>query len=235
MGSKNATTQTQRVAMITGGSRGIGFETAKAFLLAGFKVAFCGRSQTNVKQAEEELKQPGDLFAMAADVRDYGQLKKFVAETLKQFSRIDVLVNNAGVLWFGDFQRQDVRSINEEVDVNLKGMLFTTRAVLPEMLRQKKGVIINISSGAGKHGSPGVATYSATKFAVVGFTESLAEELKETEIAVYAICPGNVATDMQEKYSGSKIGLPPEKIAEEILKLANAKTRLSSGDALEVY
>ena len=235
MVSKDETSQTHRVVMITGGSRGIGFETAKAFLIAGFKVAFCGRSQTNVKQAEEELKKFGEVFTMATDVRDYGQLKKFVAETLKRFSRIDVLVNNAGVLWFGDFQRQDVRSINEEVDVNLKGMLFTTRAVLPEMLRQKKGVIINISSGAGKHGSPGVATYSATKFAVVGFTESLAEELKETEIVVYALCPGNVATDMQEKYSGRKIGLPPENIAQEILKLANAKTRLSSGDALEVY
>jgi len=221
--------------MITGGSRGIGFETAKTFLKAGFKVTFCGRSQTNVKQAEEELKQFGDVFAMAADVRDYGQLKKFIAETLKRFSRIDVLVNNAGVLWFGDFQRQDVRSINEEIDVNLKGMLFTTRVVLPEMLRQKKGMIINISSGAGKHGTPGVATYSATKFAVVGFTESLAAELKETNIAVFALCPGNVATDMQEKYSGRRIGLPPEKIALEILKLTNEQTRLSSGDALEVY
>ncbi|MCH7952162.1 SDR family oxidoreductase [Patescibacteria group bacterium] len=225
----------KQVAIITGGSRGIGFETTKLFLERGYNVAFCGRSKTNVEQAEKELKQRGKLLAMTADVRDYGQVKAFLDRVSKKYDRFDVLVNNAAVLWTGDFARQAVKSINEEVDVNVKGVLLMTRAVLPKMREQKSGCIINVSSGAGKHGIARLTTYCATKFAVIGFTESLAEEVEKDGIMVYGICPGRVATDMQVQHTGEKVGMSPKKIAVSILKLAGPNPPIKPGECLEIY
>lgn len=248
-----------KVVLITGGSRGIGFATAKMFLESGAKVSYCGVKDENVKKsrldlarldstrqakrarldlakrAEKELGRVGDTIAIKADVRNYKEVSELVDKTIKKFGRIDILVNNAGVAWSGEFANEEVENMDELVDVNVKGVLYTARAVLPQMTKQGGGVIINVSSGAGKSGISHLATYSATKFAVVGFTEALAGEVGKSNIRVYAICPGSVATDMIEEITGRKIGMPPEKIARKILDLAGPNPPISPGECLEVY
>lgn len=207
------------VAFITGGSRGIGFATAKAFLETGAKIALVSRNPEMLAKARSQLEPIGEIEASALDVRDASRLEGFAAHVRERFGRIDVLVNNAGRAWSGNFVDQPLESIEEIVDVNVKGLLYTTHAVLPVMLAQQSGVIINVSSGAGLHAFPGLAVYCASKFGVVGFTESLAAEVQSHGVRVFGICPGRVATDMQLEVSGQRIGIPPERVAEEILRM----------------
>lgn len=224
-----------KVVLITGGSRGIGFATAKAFLEEGAKVAFFSKNPQNVEKAKNELSQLGEVLALRTDVRNFGEVKTFVDKVIKKFGRIDVLDNNAGIAWSGDFANQEVEETDRAIDTNIKGVLYTTHAVLPQMIKQGSGTIINISSGAGLHGIQGLATYSASKFAVIGFTAALAKEVKDLGIKVFAVCPGRVATDMQVDISGAKIGMSPERVAGKILKLAGPNPRLRSGGCLKVY
>lgn len=219
---------TGRTVLITGGTRGIGYATAQAFLEQGAHVAICGTNPGNLKAAEHAL----EVLAVRADVRDAHQVQSFVEQARKRFGRIDVLVNNAGVAWSGDFADESYESIARQIDVNVKGVLYTARAVLPQMLEQGSGVIINISSGAGLTGFPGITTYSASKFAVVGFTEALDQEVRERGIHVYGVCPGRVATDMQRAYAGRKIGMPPEQVARRIVELAGTKPRAQTGSCV---
>jgi 3-oxoacyl-[acyl-carrier protein] reductase len=224
-----------KAILITGGSRGIGFWAASAFLREHARVAICATSKEGLERSKRELGLEANLYTVPADVRRFKQVKDFVESAIKRFGRIDVLINNAGVAWAGDFVNQSLESINEEIDVNLKGVLFTTKAVLPKMIEQREGVIINVSSGTGKSGAGGLAVYSATKFGVVGFTEGLAQEVKGLGIRVYAICPGAVATEMQEQTSGFIRGLPPGTVAENILELAGPHPPVDPGECLEVY
>jgi 3-oxoacyl-[acyl-carrier protein] reductase len=138
----------------------------------------------------------------------------------------DVLVNNAGISYVGPFAKEPAESISAVVDVNLKGVMYMTRAVLPAMLARREGVIVNVSSGAGLSGFPDIVSYCATKFGVVGFSEALDEEVRGSGVCVYALCPGAVATDMQVQYSGAKVGMAPEKVARRMLELAMMKPGL---------
>lgn len=224
-----------KVVIITGGSRGIGYETAQAFLEKKAKVAICSQNPFNLKEAEKNLKKKGFLLARVVDVGNPEQIKDFVKEIIEKFKKIDILINNAGVLWSGEFKEQTLESIDHIINVNIKGVLYVTRLVLPFMIEQKSGIIINISSGAGKAGIPKLACYCASKFAINGFTESLAQEVEKYGILVYALCPGKVATDMQIQFSGKKIGMPPQKIAQKIIKLCKPNHPISSGQCLEIY
>lgn len=225
----------KKTAVVTGGSRGIGFATAKLFLKEGYNLSLCSRSQGNLGAARKSLSKTGKLMAMVADIRDYKQVKAFIDKTQEKFETIDILVNNAGVAWAGQLVKQPVKSISELIDVNLKGMIFVTRSVLEVMRRQKQGTIINISSGAGKTGIAELATYSATKFGVIGFSQSLNQELAGSGIRVFALCPGRVATDMQLTIHKEKAGMPPEKIAEKVLQLVGDNPPVKPGECLEVY
>ncbi|MFA5925875.1 MAG: SDR family oxidoreductase [Parcubacteria group bacterium] len=209
-----------KVVAITGGSRGIGFSDAKAFLREGAKVAICSLHKNNLSKAEKELKGRGEFFAMIADVRNHLEMEKFVEAAVKKFGRIDVMINNAGIAWEGYFHDEAVKSINDIVDTNVKGVLFGTKAALKYMLKQKSGVIINMSSQAGEYGIAEFSTYSATKFAVRGFSESMSDELRKFGIKVYAVCPGAVDTDLQLEVTGRRDGIPPERVSELIVRLA---------------
>lgn len=202
-----------RTVLITGGSRGIGYATAKAFLERGAQVAICSLDHARLAHAEEHLRPLGDLFAHTADVTAPVQIHELVSKTIRHFGKIDVLVNSAGRAWRGDFVHQDLRSVGKDIDVNVKGVLFVTRVVLPHMLEKRSGVIINLSSGLGLAGAAGFAGYCASKFAVVGFTESLAQEVERAGVRVFAVCPGRVATDMQAEIAGRRMGMPPEELA----------------------
>lgn len=224
-----------RVVLITGGSRGIGFSTAQAFLHSGAKVVICSRDLENLAKAQKELQKMGEVLALTCDVRDYSLVENVVDNVIKKYERIDILVNNAGVAWSGEFAKEYVGSIDDIIDVNVKGVLYMSRVVLPQMISQGEGVIVNLSSGAGRTGSPSIATYSASKFAVNGFTESLAGEVDDNGIRVYAVCAGAVATDMQKELSGGPYGMPPEEVAGQILELCGPNPPISSGECLEVF
>ncbi|MGH8471469.1 MAG: SDR family oxidoreductase [Gammaproteobacteria bacterium] len=218
-----------QVVIVTGGSRGIGLATARAFLEQGARIGICGFDRERLLEARKALEGLGEAETVVADVRFIGQIQAFVERVIVRFGPVDVLVNNAGRASVGRFAEEEPGSIDAVIDVNVKGVLYATRVVLPHMLRQGRGVIINVSSGAGLTGFPEIVTYCASKFAVVGFTEALAQELRGTGVQVYGLCPGRVATDMQQQYSGRKIGMPPERVAEAILQLAGRCPPVASG------
>lgn len=225
---------TDQIVLITGGSRGIGFATAQAFLDKGARVVICALNPDRLSKAEEQLRQQGEVEAIPVDLRDFNQVQQFIVRVHKRFGRIDMLVNNAGYAWSGDFVEQGIDSIDKTIDVNVKGVLYATRAVLPIMIEQRSGTLINVSSGAGLSGYPGLVSYCASKFGVVGFTEALDQEVRSQGIRVFGICPGRVATDMQEAVSGKRVGLPPEKVARKILQLAGSNPPVSMGECLVV-
>lgn len=219
-----------RVVLVTGGSRGIGFVTCKTFLENGDKIAFFSVNKESVSKAKEELSKAGAVFADAVDVTDYEAVSDFILQTIDHFGKVDILVNNAGILSTGSFAEQEKESIDHLVAVNLNGVLYTTQAVLPYMLNKKNGIIVNISSGAGQTGFANLAVYSATKFAVVGFTEALAKEVDRHGVKVYAVCPGTTATDMV-----GGVGRPPQAVAEKILAVSGPNPPISPGNCLEAY
>lgn len=180
----------------------------------------CAIGQKDVEKAEKELEKFGEIFAEVADVSNDQEVKKFIDEVFSRYGKIDVLINNAGIIWGGDFSKQSYSSISNLIDTNLKGVLFMTRAVINLMLSRKSGVIINMSSEAGEYGIEGMVTYCATKFGVRGFSEALNEEVSGRGIRVYSICPGAVDTDLQFEFSGERGGIPPERIAELVVKIA---------------
>ena len=225
---------TDRVVLVSGGARGIGYAMAQAFLQCGARVAICATDVARLKQALTTLTALGDVDGGVADVRDYAQASQWVNAMSARFGRVDILVNNAGRVWVGEFSAQPVASIDDVIATNLNGTLYLTRLVLPSMLARGSGVIVNVASGAGLAGIPELATYCATKFGVVGFTESVAREVARRDVRLYAVCPGAVATDMQVQYSGHRVGMPPQRVAEAIVQLAGTRAPVTSGGYLEL-
>jgi len=223
-----------RVVLITGGSRGIGYATAGLALEAGARVVIGARAPERLTAAARALGGRGEVAAHTVDVTDYGQVADFLEAGQRQFSRVDALVNDAGVAWAGPFAEMPVAEIDSQVDVNLRGVLYGCRAALPHLLEQGGGTIVNVSSGAGRTGIPGISAYSATKFAVNGLTEALAGEAAESGVGIYAICPGRVATDMQEIVSGKRQGMSPEAVGRAVLACLGPRPPVRSGQCLDV-
>jgi 3-oxoacyl-[acyl-carrier protein] reductase len=210
---------TGRTLYITGGGRGIGLATARLALEAGARVAIATATADSAARAADELGAgAGRLFAATADVRDYPALTAWFQQAGEQVGPPDVLVNSAGTVAVGPFAEQEPADYQAVVDINVTGLLHACHTALPT-LREREGTIINISSGAGFHGIPEAAVYSASKFAVNGFTQALHGE-EGGRVRVFALCPGRVATDMQEAFSGRRQGIPPEEVARRILALA---------------
>jgi len=224
------------VAIVTGSTMGIGLATAKELAKEGCNIVVNSRTKKNIEKASNEIQKLGaESIGIEADVSNSIEVRNLVKETMKKFGRIDILINNAGVIVYKDFKDTTKKEDDYVVDINLKGTLHCTKEVLPIMIKQKYGRIINISSGAGKTGIPGMSVYSATKFAIVGFTESIADELKKTGIKVYAICPGGVDTRMYTSTFGEKPSLKPLDIAKKILPLCMPDVKTKSGSSIEVY
>ncbi len=194
------------VVLITGGTRGIGRATAETFKEAGAKVYITG---TNRERTEAVAKELG-VNGLKMDVTDREEVKKAVNEIVEKEGKIDVLINNAGITKDTLFLRMKDEDWDAVIDTNLNGVYNVTRAVVPVMVKKRKGVIINISSVVGFTGNVGQVNYSATKSALIGFTKSLAKELGGRNIRVVAVAPGYITTDMTKAI--------PEKIKEELLK-----------------
>ncbi len=187
----------ENVAVITGASSGIGRATALALAEKGLRLSLLARSEGDLALVETEARSrcASDVCWFACDVRDEDSVERAVASTLERFGRIDVLINSAGLSLNGEVDGYALEDWRMVIDTNLTGTFLTCRAVLPAMKRQGGGQIINISSGAGRNGIKQMAAYCASKFGVIGFTESLALEVRDLNIRVSVLIPGSVATD----------------------------------------
>lgn len=184
-------------ALITGAGRGIGRATAIAFAKEGINIGLIGKTRTNLEKTAAELTNYGVKIVIAeADVTDHNAVAQAVETIQSELGSIDILVNNAGVAKFGGFLELSPEEWKNIIDVNLMGVYNVTHAVLPGMIERKAGDIINVSSTAGQKGAPVTSAYSASKFAVLGLTESLMLEVRKHNIRVSALTPSTVATDL---------------------------------------
>lgn len=194
-----------QVALVTGGSRGIGRAVVQTLAREGAKVAFVYRgSQQAAEELEKEVAAAGGVAkAIQADVADPEAAKRVVAAVLADWGRVDILVNNAGVIRDGLFVRMEVESWKTVLDTNLNGTFYFCRAVADQMaLKQRSGRIINVSSVAADHVNAGQTNYAASKGAVNSFTRALAVELGSRSVTVNAVAPGFIETDMSEAVRG---------------------------------
>lgn len=184
-------------AIITGAGKGIGRATAKALAKEGVSLGLIARTEADLQKVAEEVKSDAISVSIAtADVGSNGQVRKAIDHLINELGTVDILINNAGIARFGGFLELDVEEWERVIQVNLLGMYYVTRAVLPTMIKQKSGDIINISSTAGEKGGPVTSAYSASKFGVLGLTESLAMEARKHDIRVTALTPSTVVTDL---------------------------------------
>ncbi|WP_178022165.1 3-ketoacyl-ACP reductase [uncultured Paenibacillus sp.] len=186
-----------KVAIITGAARGIGKATAVALAKEGVNVGLIARTESTLKEVAAELEGMGVKVAYAAaDIASKEQVETAV-ETLKnELGPADILINNAGIATFGTLLEMDPTEWKGMIDTNVLGTYYVTRAVLPQLVEKNSGDIINISSTNGLNGAATASAYSASKFAVIGFTESLAQEVRRNNIRVSALTPSTVATDL---------------------------------------
>ena len=231
-----------KTVLITGGSRGIGAACAREFAKKGYAVAI------NYNNSQEKAKRLAtEIFGKAykADVKNYNEVNKMIDEVIKDFGKIDVLVNNCGIA-----QQKLFTDITEDdwdlmLDTNLKGVFIATKSVLPNMIKNQKGSIINISSMWGQVGASCEVHYSASKAGIIGLTKALAKEVAPSNIRVNCICPGVVDTDMNSNLTNEtmlelksetplgKIGRA-EDIANSVVFFAENESNFITGQILGV-
>ena len=187
-----------KVAIITGASSGIGFATALALSKAGAKVAIGARRTNLLSELEKKIKENGgEVYSQKLDVTKKNECSSFVDNVLKKWGTVDILVNNAGLMPLSFFKNLKIDEWDQMIDVNIKGVLYCTGAVITHMLENKSGHIINISSVAGRIVFPAGSVYCATKHAITAFSEGLRQELSvRKNIRVTCIEPGVVATEL---------------------------------------
>jgi NAD(P)-dependent dehydrogenase (short-subunit alcohol dehydrogenase family) len=182
-----------RAALITGGSSGIGLAIARALREDGFELTLAARTREKVEVAAGEL----DALGVAADVSDDGDCRRIVDEHRERYGRLDVLVNSAGVGIAGDIAEMSAKRVDLQLDVNLRGLMLVTAAALP-LLREARGVVVNLASIAGTMGTPLLPVYGATKAAVIQFTDTLNRGEQDNGVRATAISPGFVDTPMTD-------------------------------------
>lgn len=186
-----------KTALVTGAGKGIGRAIAIALANEGVQVGLVARSEKDLQSVGAELKATGVKTAFAtADVSNIDAVNKAVAAIQQELGPVDILINNAGTAAFGKFLELEPEVWERQVKVNLFGVYYTTRAVLPQMIERKTGDIVNISSTAGLKGAAITSAYSASKFAVMGLTDSLMQEVRKHNIRVTAMAPSTVVTDL---------------------------------------
>lgn len=236
-----------KVAIITGGSRGIGRGIAKIFAQQGANVAFTySSSVTEANQLEEELKTFGvKVKGYQSNAADFNQCEQLVEEVVKDFGTVDILINNAGITKDTLLMRMSEEDFDKVIQVNLKSVFNMTKAAQKIMLKQRKGSIINISSVVGIQGNAGQANYAASKAGILGFTKSVALEMGSRNIRCNAIAPGFIETEMTaalkpEIVEGWRNAIPlkrggqPEDVANACVFLASDLSSYITGQVLRV-
>ena len=212
-----------RVALVTGGSRGIGRAIVEALLDEGWVVRFCSRSNDSVETAKNELAEryPGKVDGRAADVRSESEVRSLVEWAVESAGRLDCLVNNAGIGVFGPVDEITGDQWREVLETNLSGTFYATQTVTPIMKRQGSGWIFNIASLAGKNPFAGGSAYNASKFGMVGLSEASMLDLRHHGIRVAAILPGSVRTEFSHPSGrpSDNWRLAPEDVARVVVNL----------------
>ena len=206
----------QKIAVVTGATRGIGFAIAEALGSAGASVAICGRNEADVSKAVKELssRSKSKVMGKATDVADSGQVATFFEFVDREFGGLDVLVNNAGV---GVFRPTSVTTVEEwhaVLDTNLSGVFYCCHEALPRLKNRHGGYIINISSLAGKNPFAGGAAYNASKFGLNGFSEAMMLDHRYDDIRVSYIMPGSVDTNFGSNATGAGWKIAPKDVAD---------------------
>ncbi|UOQ78007.1 3-ketoacyl-ACP reductase [Hymenobacter sp. 5516J-16] len=188
---------TGKTALVTGAGKGIGRAIAVALAREGVQVALLARTESQLQEVAQEIAEfGGKAVAVTADVADRAAVEAAVAQALQELGSIDILINNAGIGTFAKLVDMDPAEWEKIIQVNLLGTYYTTRAVLPQMIARETGDIINIASTAGQRGAATTSAYSASKFAILGLTESLMQEVRKQNIRVSALTPSTVATEL---------------------------------------
>ncbi len=184
-------------AIITGAGKGIGRSAALALAKEGVSLGLIARTKADLERVAEEARAEGVKVSIAtADVSVNDEVVSAIEHVTNELGSVDILINNAGIAKFGGFLELEIKEWERIIQVNLLGMYYVTRAVLPKMIEQKSGDIINVSSTAGEKGGAITSAYSASKFGVLGLTESLAMEARKHDIRVSALTPSTVVTDL---------------------------------------
>lgn len=226
-----------KIALITGGSRGIGKAIALALAKEGVNVAITGRNEEKLKEVVQEIERKGvksayAVFDITSKTEVYGALEKLQ----KDFGKVDILVNNAGIAAFGGILEMEDEKWEEIVKTNLLGAYYVVKAVVPSMVERKTGDIINISSTAGLKGNAMTSAYSASKFGLIGMSESMMLELRKQNIRVTTLMPSTIASDMSKEVLKITDGNPekvlqPEDFAELVVDLLKLNKRAMLANA----
>ena len=231
-----------RVAIVTGGSRGIGRAIVQALAREGARVAF---TYAQNKALADELANGDTILGFQMDVTDFAQSKEFVKQIKEKWGSVDMLVNNAGITRDKLAALMSEKDWDDVLNTNLKGVFNVTKPVIGQMIRQKRGAILNVTSISGIIGMPGQLNYSASKAGVIGFTKSLAKELAKANVTVNALAPGFVETDMtavlNEEYKAKALEqvplgrfAKPAEMAEVALFLLSSKASYITGQVIQV-
>lgn len=237
-----------KVAIVTGGSRGLGRSMALAFAREGASVVVVATNLARGTAVVSEIKDSGgEAFFVRTDVSRADEVQKMVQTVLRRFGQIDILVNNAGIHMGAPFVEETEEMWLRQFRVNVLGVVFPSQAVVPHMVERKQGRIVHISSKAAVVGEPGHAAYSASKGAVLSLTRAMAMELAPYNITVNAVCPGPTYTDMllgalpdeaqrDELAAATPLGRlgQPEDIAAAVLHLASDEAGWCTGQALSI-
>jgi NAD(P)-dependent dehydrogenase (short-subunit alcohol dehydrogenase family) len=212
-----------KVALVTGGSRGIGLAIARALVADGVQVAVTGRDDAHLSAARPSIEAAGPALVetLKADVRQYSEVERAVAAIVTRFGGLDIVVNNAGIGIFADVADMSPGQWSEVIDTNLTGVFNVCHAAIPHLRRRGGGFIVNISSLAGKNAFSSAAAYCASKSGLNAFSEALMQELRYDDIRVSYVMPGSVATGFSggDQARGADWKIAPEEVADVIMSL----------------
>lgn len=223
MAEMNKPSVKDKVIIVTGASKGIGLATSRLLAEKGAQVVLAARDPGALKKALGLIEDKGgSALDIPTDICREDAVRNLITQVKDRFGRIDVLINNAGILVYGPVTSTRVEDWDRVIDTNLKGAFLCSRAVLPIMIGQGFGQIINVVSGAGKAGFPNLALYCASKFGLVGFSKALAKEVSSTPVKISCLYPGYTDTEMlrhfPEEFLKEISPAKPEKVADQILR-----------------
>jgi NADP-dependent 3-hydroxy acid dehydrogenase YdfG len=227
-----------KVVVVTGASQGIGKAIVEAFAEQGAKAVLLARRVEVLEELEDQLLAKGaDVVAIPTDIRDAQAIQEARQQIEQLLGPVDILINNAAVAVLKPFAQSDQADWQAMIDVNLYGMFQITQAFLPQMIERRTGMVINLSAAIARSGFPNLAIYSATKAAVIAFSEALAKEVRRYGISVNSICPHGVDTELYHALFGQAHAdqlLTPQYVAQEILQVAAGESGLRSGQTLDL-
>ena len=220
-----------KVSVVIGGSRGIGRSIALMLASYGTRVVICARNTDELRETSESIQEKGGVCSYArVDVREDKEVSSFAQKVIGDYGQVDILINNAGVAIYDALIETTLDDWNKMIDTNLRGTFLCSKAFARIMVKQNGGFIINIASRAGKQGMRNLSAYCASKFGVVGLTESMKEELSPFGIEVFCVCPSYVRTEFFRNFPANfslpSTALQPEDVANQVLRMLTDRSKL---------